>query len=137
MNAGWVGRVAVGDEDDLLVGSCGTDCLVHSNDRGLRPPVVRHVVGGDFQALGGDEEKDVLMFPQDSDIRFISRRDTVDRDFMLEVIAVAVTRRGRRIVQDRLIRDLDIEDGLQNKRGFPGWNGEGDVKGKDQSEDIL
>ena len=77
------------------------------------------------------------MLPQDPDIRFIARRDGIDRAFMLEVVAVTVKRCGCRIVQDRLIRDLDVEDGLQNSRGFPGWNSEGDVKGKDQTEDVL
>src|SRR5450759_5914025 len=87
MDAGRVGRVAVGDEDDLLSGICGTDRLVHGNDRGLSPPVVRHVVGGDFQGLGGDEEKDVPMFPEDLDIRFITSLNRIDRAFMLKIVA--------------------------------------------------
>lgn len=77
------------------------------------------------------------MFPQDPDIRFITGLDRIDQAFMLEVEAVAIKRCGCGIVQDRLIRDLDVKDGLQNSRGFPGWNSEGDVKGKDQSEDIF
>ena len=77
------------------------------------------------------------MLPQDPDIGFIASLDRIDRTFMLEIVAVAVKRRGCRVVQDRLIRDADIEDRLQNSRGFPGWNGEGDVKGKDQTEDVL
>jgi hypothetical protein len=137
MDAGWVGRVAIGDEDDLLAGSCGTDRLVHGNDRRLRSPVISNMIGGDFQTLGGDEEKDVPMFSEDLDIRFITGLDRIDRAFMLEVVAVAVKRRRCRIVQDRLIRDLDIEDGLQNSRGFPGWNGEGDIKGEDEAKDIF
>jgi len=137
MDAGRIGRIAVGNEDDLLAGSCGTDRLVHGNDRRLSSPVVRHVRGGDFQAFGGNEEEDVLMFPQDLDIRFITGLDGIDRAFMLEIEAVAVKRRGSRIVQDRLIRDLDVKDGLQNMCGFPGRNSEGDVKGKDQPEHVL
>ena len=77
------------------------------------------------------------MLPQDPDIGFIAGLNRIDRAFMLEIVAVAVKRRGCRIVQDRLIRDFDIEDGLQNSRGFPGWDGEGDVKGKDQTENVL
>jgi hypothetical protein len=77
------------------------------------------------------------MLPQDPDIGLIAGLDRIDRAFMLEIVAVAVKRRGCRIVQDRLIRDFDVEDGLQNSRGFPGWNGEGDVKGQDKTEDIL
>jgi hypothetical protein len=137
MDAGWVGRVPIGDEDDLLTWSCGSDRFVHGDDRGLRSPVIGNMVGGDFQALGGDEEKDILMFPQYPDIRFIAGLDRIDLAFMLEVVAMAVKRRSCRIVQDSLIRDFNIEDGLQNSRGFPGWNGEGDVKGKDQTENVL
>ena len=51
MDAGWIGRVAVGNEDDLLTGSGGPDRLVHGNDRGLRSPVISNMVGGDFQVL--------------------------------------------------------------------------------------
>jgi|SRR5208337_450951 len=86
------------NEDDLLPGCCGTDCFAHGNDRGLRSAVIGNMVGGDFEVLGGDEEKDVLMLPQDPDIRFIARRDLIDRAFMLEVECVAVERSGCRVV---------------------------------------
>ena len=98
MDAGWIGRVAVGDEDDLLAGSCGTDRLLHGNDRRLRSPVISNMIGGDFQAFGRDEEKDVPMLSEDLDIRFITGLNRIDRTFMLEVVAVAVKRCGCRIV---------------------------------------
>ncbi len=137
VDPGWVGRIAVSYEDDLLAGSSRPDRLAHGDDGGLSVPAVRNVIGGDLQVLGRDEEKDKVVLPQDPDVGLIASLDGIDRAFVLEIEAVAVKRRGSRIVQDRLIRDLDIEDGLQNNRGFPGWNSEGDVKGKDQAEDIL
>ena len=137
VDPGRVGRVAVRDEDDLLAGIGGPDCFVHGSDRGLGIPVVSDVIGGDLQVLGRDEEKDKVVLPQDPDIGLIASLDGIDRAFVPEIEAVAVERRCRGIVQDRLIRDLDIEDGLQDNRGFSGWNGEGNVKGKDKAEDIL
>jgi len=77
------------------------------------------------------------MFPQDPDVGFIPGLDGVDGAFVLKVEGMAVERSGRRIVQDRLIRDLDVEDGLQDLSGFPGGNGERDVKGQDKAEDVL
>ena len=73
MNACWIGRIAVGHEDDLLAGGGGSDRFIHGNNGGLCTPVVRNMVGGDFQVFGGDEEKNILMFPQDPDIGFIPR----------------------------------------------------------------
>jgi hypothetical protein len=61
------------------------------------------VIGGDFQALGGDEEKDVVMLPQDPDIGFIAGLDGIDLALMSQIEAVALKGRGSRIVQDRLV----------------------------------
>ena len=41
------------------------------------------------------------------------------------------------VVEDSLIRDLDIKDFAKDVGGFSGGDGEGDVEGKDQAKDIL
>jgi hypothetical protein len=56
------------------------------------------MIGGDFQVFGRDEEEGVLVLAQDPDIGFIAGLDGIDRAFMPEVEAVAVKRRGSRVV---------------------------------------
>lgn len=41
------------------------------------------------------------------------------------------------VVEDGLVRDADIKDVLQDEGGFSGADGEGDVEGQDEAEDIL
>ena len=44
---------------------------------------------------------------------------------------------GLGVVEYGLIRDVDIEDLLHDVGGFAGRDGEGDVEGQDEAEDIL
>lgn len=44
---------------------------------------------------------------------------------------------GFSVVEDGLVRDADIEDVLQDEGGFSGADGEGDVEGQDEAEDVL
>ena len=44
---------------------------------------------------------------------------------------------GLGIVEYSLIRDVDIKDFLHDVGGFAGRDGEGDVEGQDESEDVL
>ena len=97
VDPGRVGRCAVSDEDDLLAGSGGPDRLAHGSDCGLSLSVVRHVVGGDLQVLGGDEEEGDLVLPQDPDIGLIARLDGIDRAFVMEKQDVSEERRSRSI----------------------------------------
>ncbi len=56
---------------------------------------------------------------------------------MGQVETVAIKSSGSTIVENRLIGDFDIEDRLQDSRGFPGRDGEGDIESEDKTEDIL
>lgn len=44
---------------------------------------------------------------------------------------------GFGVIEDGLVRDADIKDVLQNIGGFAGRDGEGDVEGEDEAEDVL
>jgi hypothetical protein len=44
---------------------------------------------------------------------------------------------GLGVVEYGLIRDVDIKDFLHDVGGFAGRDGEGDVEGQDESEDVL
>ena len=50
---------------------------------------------------------------------------------------MAVVGGGFGVVQDGLVRDADIKDVLQDEGGLSGADGEGDVEGQDESQDIL
>ena len=50
---------------------------------------------------------------------------------------MAVVGGGLGVVQDGLVRDVDIKNVLKNERGFSGADGEGDVEGQDEAKDVL
>jgi hypothetical protein len=41
------------------------------------------------------------------------------------------------IIEYGLVRDVDIKDLLHDVGGFAGRDGEGDVEGQDETEDVL
>jgi len=73
MDAGRIGWIAVGNENDFLVGRCSPDRFLHGNNGGLSTPVACYVIGGNLEALGRDEEEDVVVLAQDLDVGFIAR----------------------------------------------------------------
>jgi len=131
----WIGRVSIGDEDNREFWPGGADRLFHGHDGREHSSVIGHMVGGDLEAFGGDEEKDIVMFADDFDVRFIAGADEIDGSFLLKVKAMAIEGGGG-VVEDRLVGKRDIEHGAEHQGGFPGAQGKGDVEGEDQAEDI-
>lgn len=72
VDSGGIRGIAVGDENDFLVDGCSPDSFLHGNDGRLSAAVVSHMVGGDFEAFGGNEEEGVVMFAEHLDIGFIT-----------------------------------------------------------------
>lgn len=72
MDAGGIGGIAVGNENEILVRRCRTDSFLHGNNGRQSTPVVREVIGGDFEAFRGNEEEDVVMLAEDLDVGFIA-----------------------------------------------------------------
>lgn len=110
MNTGWIRRVAVGNESDFLIRLCSAYSFNHGSDGGLGVSVVDNVVSGDLQAFRGDKEEDIIMFAQDLDIGFITCADVIDRAFILDVKAMTVKGGGFGIIEDGLIREIDIKN---------------------------
>ena len=137
VDAGRIGRITVGHEDDLQIGSSGPGSFLHGNNGGKGRPVVGDVIGGDFEALGRNKEENVVMLAQDLDVGFIAGGNGIDAAFVVEIEAVAVKSCCCGIVQHCLIRNPDIEDVPQDGRGFPGRNCERDIEGQDQAKDVL
>ncbi len=131
-----VGGVAIGHEDEGLVWVGGANGFFHGDDGGERFSVIGHVVGGDFEALGREEEEDIVAFAHDLDVGLIACADFVDGSLILEVEAVAVEGSGRGIVQDCLIGDGDTEYGAEDEGRFSGAQGKGDIEGEDEAEDM-
>lgn len=50
------------------------------------------------------------MFAHDLDIGFVTCADVINRAFILDVKAMAVKSGGFSIIEDSLIRDIDIKD---------------------------
>ena len=74
---------------------------------------------------------------EDADVGFIAGGDVIDGTFVFEIEAVAVVGGRLSVVENGLVRDADIKDVLQDESGFSGADGEGDVEGQDEPEDIL
>jgi len=136
VDACGIGRVAIGDQDKSLVGICGADGFFHGNNSREGVPGVGQVVGGDFEALGRDEEEDIVMFSQDLDVGFIPSADFINGSLMGQVKAMAIEGGGGGVVQYGLIGDGEGEHGAQHEGGLSGTEGKRDIKGEDQAEDI-
>jgi len=67
-----IGGVSIGHKDNGLVWICGANGLFHGNNSREGFPGVGQVVGGDLEALGRDEEEDIVMFAHDLDVSLIS-----------------------------------------------------------------
>ena len=137
MDASGISGVTVRNESDFLVITSSPDSFLHSDNRWQGSPVACNVIGGDFKAFAGDEEKHVLIFAQHLDVGFIASRDIIDLSFMSEVKAVTVPGSTGSVIEHSLMRDLDTEDISEDSRSFSGRDGKRDIEGEDQSEDIL
>jgi len=56
---------------------------------------------------------------------------------VLQIEAVAVIGGRFGVIEDSLVRNVDIKDFLHDVSSFTCRDGEGDVKGQDESEDVL
>jgi len=50
---------------------------------------------------------------------------------------MAVVGGGFGVIEDGLVRDADIKNILKDEGGFSGADGERDVEGQDETEDVL
>jgi len=129
-------RVAVGNKSNLLIRQGSADGFIHGSNSRLSASVISEVIGSYFKAFRRDKEEDVVMFAHDFDISFISGGNGVDSAFIPEIKAMAMEGSGGSIVEDSLIRDLDIKDISENMSGFSGSDSVRDIEGEDKSEDI-
>jgi hypothetical protein len=94
------------------------------------------VIGGNLKRRGRDKEEDVVVFAHDLDVSLIACAHRVDRAFVLEIKGMAVESSGRGVIENGLIRDLDIKNSSQDEGSFSCSNGKGHVKSKNKAEDI-
>ena len=74
--------VSIGHQDKGLVWVCGANGLFHGNNSWEGISGVGQVVGGDLEALGRDEEEDLVMFAEDLEVGFIACAQVINRSFM-------------------------------------------------------
>lgn len=72
------------------------------------------MIGGDGKLFRRDKKEDVVIEAKDFDIGFIAGRDVVNGAFVFEIKLMAIKSGGGSIVEDGLIRDIDVEDGAHN-----------------------
>lgn len=137
MDASGIRGVAIRNESNFLVITSSPDGLLHSDNRWQGSPVVSNVIGGDFEAFAGDEEKYVLIFAEHLDVSLIASRDIIDWPFMSAVKAMTVPGGTGSVIEHSLMRDLDTEDISEDSRSLSGWNRKRDIESQDQAEDIL
>jgi hypothetical protein len=76
------------------------------------------------------------MFAHDLDIGFIAGANRVDGAFMFQIKAMAVEGSGGGVIQDSLIRDLDVKDISEDMSCFSGSDSVRDIEGEDKAENI-
>lgn len=134
--SGGIGGIPIRDEDNRLFRMGGADRFLHGNDCRERLSIIRDMVCGDLETLRRDEEKDIVLFPHNLDVGFITRADGINCPFVLQVKAVAIEGSGGGIVENSLVGDIDIEYRTQDEGSLSGADGEGYVEGEDKAEDI-
>ena len=73
----------------------------------------------------------------DLDIGFIAGRGIIHWAFVFQVELVAVVRGSFSVVENGLVRHIDLKDLLKDERGFAGRDREGHVEGQYESENVL
>ena len=103
MYPGWIGGIAIGDEDNRLVGVGGANCFGHGDNGRKGVSVVGHMVGSDFQVLRRDKEEDIVVFSHDLDIGFIACVYAIDRPLIDLIKAMTIKGGSSGIIQHRLV----------------------------------
>jgi len=110
VNTGGVRGVSIGYERNFLVWPGGANGFIHGGNSRLSASIISDVISGNFQAFRRDKEEDVVMDAHDLYISFITSAYGVDRPFKVQVKEVAVKSSGRGVIEDGLIRDLNVKD---------------------------
>jgi len=104
----------------LLIGLSSADSLLHGDDGRLGASIVCDVIGSNFKIFRGDKQEDVIMLALDFNVGFIPGAYGVDRAFMLQIEGMAVESGSGCVIEDSLIRDIDVKDRAEDEGGFSG-----------------
>lgn len=72
------------------------------------------MISGDGKFFRRDEKEDIVIEAKDFDIGFITGRDVVNGAFVFEIKLMAIKSGSGSIVENGLIRDIDVEDRTHN-----------------------
>lgn len=136
MYPGRIRGIAIGDEDNGLVGVGSANRLCHGNNGREGVSGVCQMVGRDLQVLGGDKEEDVVVFSHDLEVGFITCTYFINRSLMGHIKAMTIKGGRSGIIQYCLVGDGDPEYGSKDRSGLSGAQGKGDIEGEDKAEDI-
>ena len=94
------------------------------------------MIGRDLVRFRIEEKEGVVMFSGHADVSLIAGGRIPERGFMTEVEVVTVVGGGLGVVEDSLIAEGHVKDLAQDLGGFTSREGERDMEGQDQAEQI-
>ncbi len=136
MDTSGIRWVTVSDENNILTWLCGAHGLIHGSNSGLNTSVIGDVISSDCKVFRRNKEEDIMMFTHNFDIGFITCAYRIDVAFMLDIEAMAVESSSSGIIEDRLIRDVDIKYRPHDESSFSGATSKGYIESKNKAEDI-
>lgn len=133
-----VRRKPVGDQVTELTfrGVRGSITVVEQCQSRFGIPGVRDVVTADRSSEFRDDEPGVVGVAFDVDIGFVSRAGTRGRRAICIDEIVQITGGSVDVIDNRLMRDWDIEDAFESLRGHPGAEAEADREGQAQTDGM-
>ncbi len=115
-----IGGVAISDEGERLVLGGSANGFLHSRSSREGISGVGQVVGSDLTSGGREEEEDIVVFAADLEVGLVPGLGGVSLPFVGEVELMAEGGGSLRVVEDRLIRGREREDGFEDEGGFSG-----------------
>ena len=129
MHAGWVGRVAIGDEAKGLIFGQGASGFAQGHGGGQGITLRCDVIGRDVMPLGVEKEEGVLVLARHANIGFVPGGGVAERGFVAQVKGVAVVSGGLGVVEDGLVAEGHAKDLTEDLSGLASRKGKGDVEG--------
>ena len=118
MNTSAVRRIIIGDERHFLIFTKSADGFFDGADGRQNGSIVSDVIGNNLERFYSDDQKGVGPVTFYPDIGFITGGHGINRAFEVAIEVMAPVSSGFSVVEDGLVRDMDIENLSENESGF-------------------
>ena len=123
MDTSRISRITISNKNRLLLREGSADSFLHGNSSRQRISGWIEVVGSDLTVLGGNEEEGIVVFTRHLDICFITGLSVINSAFIGEVKVVAVEGGSFGVIEDCLVRELELKDHIEDESSFSGTYG--------------